>query len=201
MNNSFPYWQFDDGKWLTGKIASFDLEGQGLYLQFCMAAWEGHGVFNICSTSLSLRFKKEVDWINKTVKAMIDVKILIKKGDQYRIKFIDEQLADMDELREKRARAGRASAEKRGFPPSPPSGENKINKSNNTSMLKSVQHASNGCSTGVEIPEKKESVWQKTKRLEILDQRWAALKDFTTPEAATIRELRKQLRIEISEGK
>ena len=49
--------------------------------------------------------------------------------------------------------------------------------------------------------DKKESTFQKIKRLEILDQRWAALKDFTTPEAATIRELRKKLRIEISEGK
>lgn len=158
MNNTFPYWQFNNGKWLTGKISSFDLDAQGLFLQFCMAAWEGHGKFNICTTSLSMRFRKPPEWINTVVSAMIDVGIIKKDDNQYHIQFIDDQLAELMDIRQKRSMAGKASAQARiaDVPPTPPSNkppENKEEKSKEEKrrVLKSVQQVLNKCSTSVEF--------------------------------------------------
>ena len=158
MNNSFPYWKFQCGRWLAGKIASFDLEGQGLFLQFCMAAWEGHGVFNICSTSLAMRFRKGKEWINDTVTAMIEIGILRKEDDKYRIKFIDEQLNELIDIRYKRSKAGKISAETRMHsketPLASPEKEIKIKEEKSIEEKSSVL---NMCSTDVEF----ETFWHE----------------------------------------
>lgn len=151
MNNGFPYWQFHNDKWLTGKVSAFDLDEQGLFLQFCMAAWASHGVFNICSTSVQRRFRKSADWVADAVKAMSDVGILIADGSGYRIKFIDEQLAKLDAGRFLKSKAGKASAALRAARNT--ESEESIQENTtqeNTSVLKNVQQVLNGCSTGVE---------------------------------------------------
>jgi hypothetical protein len=139
--NGFPYWQFCNDRWLTGKVSSFDLDGQGLYLQFCMSAWAAHGSFNVCPTSIALRFRKDGEWVEAKLKAMLAVGILTRDGEQYRIKFIDDQLADLDALRAKRSKAGRASAESKH------NTEVKNTIEEKSSVLPSVQQVLNTCST------------------------------------------------------
>jgi len=123
MSNGFPYFQFHVDRWLTGKINAFDLEEQGFFLHLCMLAWVARGAFNVCSTSVQRRFKKTAAWVSGSVEAFAEVGIIARDGDAWRIKFIDEQLRDLGELRDKRSNAGRASAAARAaeFPPAPPS--------------------------------------------------------------------------------
>jgi len=113
--NGFPYFQFHVDKWLTGKISAFDLDEQGLFLHFCMLAWAGHGPFNVCSTTVQRRFRKSADWLANAVAGFADVGIVAKDGDKYRIKFIDEQLAELTGMRVKRSEAGKKSAEARAL--------------------------------------------------------------------------------------
>jgi hypothetical protein len=153
--NGFPYWQFHNDKWLTGKISALDLDAQGLFLNFCMTAWSERGSFDICLTSLMLKFRKPKEWISETIKIMIEIGVLSHDGELYRIKFIDEQLGVLHEVREKRSKAGKASAKAR-------SSKDCIIKSNiqekskeeKSSVLKSVQHEFNTCSTHVEQTNK-----------------------------------------------
>jgi hypothetical protein len=154
MINGFPYWQFHNDKWLTGKISAMDLDAQGLFLQFCMAAWSGQGMFNICSTSLKLRFRKPKEWLADTVGAMLEVGIIEKVGNQYRIKFIDDQLESLHDVRQKRSKAGKESAKVRALLNIEDSKENSIvenSKEEKSSVLKSVQHEFNTCSTSVDF--------------------------------------------------
>ena len=153
--NGFPYWQFHNERWLTGKVSSLDLDAQGLFLYFCMAAWASRGAFNICSTSVRLRFRKSAEWIADTLGAMVEIGILIEDGEKYRIKFIDEQIAELNVMREKRSKAGKASAESRHNTNTRDEYNTKeeVRKGKVTTVLESVQHGLNKCSTHVDAPK------------------------------------------------
>jgi hypothetical protein len=143
--NGFPYWQFHNERWLSGKVSALDLDAQGLFLHFCMKAWSEQGAFNICSSSVRLRFRKDAAWVADTVAAMVDVGILISDGSKYRIKFIEEQLQDMRDLREKKAKGGKASAEKRAA-----AGKEEESKQDKSRVLSCVEQVFNTCSARVE---------------------------------------------------
>lgn len=152
--NGFPYFQFHVDRWLTGKISSFDLDEQGLYLQFCMQAWSNMGAFNICPTSVQRRFRKSKEWVESAITAFVDVGILSRDGGKHRIKFIDDQIADLTGIREKRSQAGKASAAARAAaapPPAPPP-ETRVEerRAEQSSVLNCVQQKLNKCSTLVE---------------------------------------------------
>lgn len=156
--NGFPYWQFHNERWLTGKASSLDLDAQGLFLYFCMAAWASRGAFNICQTSVRLRFRKSAEWIAETLGVMVEIGILIEDGEKYRIKFIDEQIAEMNAMREKRSKAGKASAESRHntrdeYNTREEVRKDKVRKGKVTTVLESVQHGLNKCSTHVDAPK------------------------------------------------
>jgi hypothetical protein len=105
--------------------------------------------FNICSTSVQLRFRKSREWVAETVAAMEQVGILVRDGDDHRIKFIDIQLERLNEVRGVRADAGRKSAEarakksRRKSPLASPQGEEEKSTQEKRSLL-------NECSTNVE---------------------------------------------------
>ncbi len=111
--NGFPYFQFHIDRWQAGKISAFDLEEQGLFLHLCILGWVSLGAFNICSTTVQRRYRKPADWVDATVKAFLDVGIIERDGDKYRIKFIDEQVELLTGKRQQRVDAGKASAAKR----------------------------------------------------------------------------------------
>jgi len=111
--NGFPYFQFHVDRWTTGKINAFDLDEQGLFIHFCLLSWSNLGAFSICSTTVQRRFRKPADWIDATVKAFVEVGIIERDGDKYRIKFIDEQVELLTGKRNQRVEAGKASAAKR----------------------------------------------------------------------------------------
>jgi hypothetical protein len=111
--NGFPYFQFHIDKWQAGKIAAFDLEEQGFYLNLCILAWVGMGSFSVCSTTVQRRYRKPAEWVASTVAAFVDVGIIYADGDKYRIKFIDDQIELLTGKRQQRVDAGKASAAKR----------------------------------------------------------------------------------------
>jgi hypothetical protein len=146
---------------LSGKVSAFDLDGQGLYLQFCMAAWIAQGPFNVCSTHVELRFKRPASWVSDTVNAMLDLGILLKDGEKYRIKFIDDQLAGMFDQREKHSKAGKESARQRALAQEDQEKKGvkeEVTKQEKSSALPSVQRALNGCSTPVETKPRNKAV-------------------------------------------
>jgi hypothetical protein len=113
MDNGFPYFQFCPDRWLSGKISSFDLDEQGLFLHLCMTSWIDKGVFNICSTLLQRKFRKSKEWVETTVESFVECGIIERSDDGLRIKFIEAQLAGVLSKRELLSAAGRASAKAR----------------------------------------------------------------------------------------
>lgn len=113
MDNGFPYFRFCPDRWLSGKISSFDLDEQGLFLHLCMTAWVDKGMFNICSTLLERKFRKSAEWIENAIAGFIDCGIVSRESNGLRIKFIDEQLSCVLSKRELLSAAGRASAKAR----------------------------------------------------------------------------------------
>ena len=111
--NGFPYFQFHIDKWQAGKISAFDLEEQGFYLYLCVLAWVSHGSFSVCSTTVQRRYRKTAEWVTSTVAAFVEVGIIYTDGDNYRIKFIDDQIELLSGKRQQRVDAGKASAAKR----------------------------------------------------------------------------------------
>ena len=109
--NSFPYFQFSPDKWLIGKISSFDLEHQALFLHFCMLAWIGNGEFSICSPTLCRRFGKGKEWIDCAISDFVQSCIMVEtENGTMQIKFISEQIEQLLKIREKRSFAGITSA-------------------------------------------------------------------------------------------
>jgi len=132
VDNSFPYWQFIVERWTGGKISFFDFPEQGLFLHLCNVAWINGGGIEVCEGLLQQKFNTCSTHVQHVLKSFVDCGILLDHGDHYRIKFIDEQLAELGTLREKRSKAGKASAQKR-------------------------QHMFNTCSTGVQQGKVRES--------------------------------------------
>ena len=185
--NGFPYWQFHNERWLTGKVSSLDLDAQGLFLSFCMAAWASRGAFNICSTSVRLRFRKSAEWIADTLGAMVEIGILIEDGEKYRIKFIDEQIAEMNVMREKRSKAGKASAESRHNTRDEDNTKEEERKGKVTTVLESVQHGLNKCSTHVDAlnpPKQEAAIPECLANVEGFAEAFAAWVEFRTAKRA-----------------
>lgn len=140
---------------MAGKISSFDLDEQGFFLTLCNVAWTSLGPFDICSTSVERRFKKSRQWVTSTVQAFVDTGIVTTDGEKYHIKFIDEQIEELLEVRKKKQDAGKASAAARKLaketsPLHPPK---EINTKDNTIQEKRREACStvlNTSSTGVE---------------------------------------------------
>jgi len=130
-------------------VSALDLDAQGLFLHFCMKAWSEQGAFNICSTSVRLRFRKPVDWVTETVAAMVEVGILVEDGDKHRIKFIDDQLESLNELREKKSNAGKKSALVRAASREEKDKIEEESIQEKSSVLNCVQHVFNTCSPPV----------------------------------------------------
>ena len=110
VSNGFPYWQFHCDRWLCGKVSSFSLEEQGLFLHLCMAAWVGQGSFAASVPMLARRFNRAESWIDGVIASMCDCGMIMRSVDGYRIKFIDEQLDEMRHIRGSRSFAGKKSA-------------------------------------------------------------------------------------------
>lgn len=153
--NGFPYFKFSPDKWLIGKISSFDIDQQGLFLIFCMLAWIGHGKFEISVMTLAKRYRLDETWINSSVLDFEKAGIITKIDGAYEIKFIKEQIIEMLTSRKQSSIAGKASAEKR----------KKIaqlkeeihiqekRREEKSILLKSVERSFNGRSTVVEPPQ------------------------------------------------
>ena len=121
MTDGYPFWKFCCERWLSGKINAFELDEQGLFLHLCMRVWAGGGSADVCSTLVERQFRKPAGWCSETVKAFADCGIIYRNGSGWRIKFMDEQLSELGDIRVKRIQAGRMSAEARRREKSPPS--------------------------------------------------------------------------------
>ncbi len=150
MDNGFPYFQFCPDRWLSGKISSFDLDEQGLFLHLCMISWIDKGVFNICSTLLQRKFRKSKEWIETTVESFVECGIVERSEEGLRIKFIEEQLAAVLSKRELLSAAGRASAKARQEAKKKEPKKERIKKSREekrrVDCSTSVEHLLNECS-------------------------------------------------------
>ena len=127
--NGFPYFQFHIDRWQAGKINAFDLEEQGFYLNLCILAWVGQGAFSVCSTTVQRRYRKPAQWIADTMAAFLEVGIIEREGDKYRIKFIDDQVELLSGKRQQRVDAGKASAAKRALLSSESTDKSKVEES------------------------------------------------------------------------
>ncbi len=102
MSKQLPYFKFYSQDWLAGKIDRQPLEIQGAFIQLVSVYWGKQGNMETCD--IDYRIGDD------------NLDILIKKGfvlendGEYSIPFLDEQLSDFQSVREKRSKAGIASA-------------------------------------------------------------------------------------------
>ena len=149
MTNGFPYWQFHPERWAGGKINFFGFAEQGLFLYLCNQAWLNGGKIEVCPALVAQKTSGGETWVKYAIDAFKSCGILLPlDGDSCHIKFIDEQLFELGQIREKRSRAGKASAEQRQ-----PRKKKRIqekSREEKSSVLESVQHVPNTSPTCVE---------------------------------------------------
>ena len=101
MAKELPYFKFFPGEWVTGDITMMDLKDQGLFINICAHYWNKNGCISL--ENIKLRFKKYSSNIDRLITASI---IKIDENNNLIINFLDEQINEFFELREKRKKAG-----------------------------------------------------------------------------------------------
>jgi len=105
MAKEIPYFKFFVGEWANGDITCESLEVQGLFINICSIYWTKEGDLN-----KRFLFKK---FDNKLISELLDAEIIKIENDSVKISFLDEQLSEVEHIRAKNSRAGKASAAKR----------------------------------------------------------------------------------------
>jgi len=105
MAKELPYFKFYPGEWLKGDITLCSMEAQGLFINICNYYWMKD--CNMSLTGVQQRFNTKLTELNELIK----LDVISIEEDILIINFLDEQMSEFDEIREKRSLAGKRSAE------------------------------------------------------------------------------------------
>lgn len=101
MAKELPYFKFDPSEWITGDITLCSMEAQGLFINICTYYWKKD--CSICLANVKQRFSK---W-EASLKELLEHNIILLDEDEnVIINFLDEQMSEFIDIREKRAIAG-----------------------------------------------------------------------------------------------
>ena len=98
------WFKFSPAQWFMGKIQRCSLETQAEYMRLLCLYWNKEG---------SLSFEdadEEIENLDELLKKKV---VKLDSNNFLIINFLDEQLDNVNEIREKRSKAGKASAKKR----------------------------------------------------------------------------------------
>jgi hypothetical protein len=98
MSKELPFFKFFPAEWLIGKISFKPLEIQGAFIQAVCICWQNNGRFN--SEDIDFRIGDE------NLKKLVESGFLKQDDNGYFIEFLEEQINEFEEVREKRRLAG-----------------------------------------------------------------------------------------------
>lgn len=110
MAKDLPYFKFFPAEWMKGDITLCSMAAQGLFINICTYYWMKDG--NMRSTSVERRF----NMYSTELKELLEHEIITKNPEGgLEIEFLNEQLSEFTERRTQMSKAGKISAQKRGF--------------------------------------------------------------------------------------
>ena len=112
-----PYFKFMVQDWLSGDIQSLDLETQAIFINLVALMWKDGGVYSKPIGVLLFRCGFRPDQESKLMESLDMLKelgiIYVDEKGYMRVKFIDEQLAELTQDHEQKVVAGKLGAKKR----------------------------------------------------------------------------------------
>jgi hypothetical protein len=114
MAKELPYFKFEPAEYLTKNISFCSLSAQGLFINICSYYWQRNCRLTIDQVLKRLNYREEVD-------ELISEGIIDLNGEFITIKFLDNQLFDV----EKTSKQNSANGAKGGRPKKPTESENK----------------------------------------------------------------------------
>ncbi len=114
MAKELPYFKFEPAEYLTKNISFCSLSAQGLFINICSYYWQRNCNLTVDQVLKRLNYKEEID-------ELISEGIIDLEGDFITIKFLDNQLVDV----EKTSKQNSANGAKGGRPKKPTESENK----------------------------------------------------------------------------
>lgn len=102
MSKELPFFKFTSNEWLTGDINFEDYEIQGLFIAVCATYWSKDCSITLPKLKQRLSNAKDEQW-----QCLIDGGYIKVTKDNVSIAFLDEQIQELSEQRNKRVEAGR----------------------------------------------------------------------------------------------
>jgi hypothetical protein len=110
--SKLPFFKFDASAWLTGNIRFLNPEEQGMFVGLCSLIWFNGGSYKIDEfTHRHLNTNEQA--FNECLHVLTHGGFVLNTDGILTVKFLSEQLDTIETEREKKSKAGRASAEKR----------------------------------------------------------------------------------------
>ena len=103
MAKELPFFKFFPGEWVTGDVTMVSMEAQGVFTNLCCYYWMRN-----CSISIAnakQRFSNNIAAFEELLKCDV---VKVADDDQIVINFLDEQMNELVNVSEKRAKAGSA---------------------------------------------------------------------------------------------
>lgn len=111
-SNKLPWFKFDVTSWLTGNVRLLEPQEQGIFINLCALIWRDGGTYKIDKlTHRQLNTSQQV--LNECVQVFNECDIMLNNDGILSVKFIDEQMGLVEVDRQKKSKAGKASAKKR----------------------------------------------------------------------------------------
>lgn len=95
MAKDLPYFKFYPTEWISGDITLEDLKTQGLFINICCYYWSQECVVSL--EKLQKRFKNN----KKQIQNLKNEEIIFSDGDKIKIKFLDKQWQEREEVKHK----------------------------------------------------------------------------------------------------
>lgn len=97
------WFKFYPSEWMMGKIQRMTANHQAAFIRLCCMYWKDEGEMPVEDAKIECNGISEVDIYSDLLRA----RIISERADMVSIKFLDEQLHEIDATTEKKRRAGR----------------------------------------------------------------------------------------------
>jgi hypothetical protein len=103
--DKLTWFKFSPSDWMMGKISKLALRYQAEYVRFICIYWNKQCIMKVSDAKL--------EFTNLAWQKLVDYKIVDVVGDYVHIKFLDEQMTQIEDISIKRSMAGKKSAQVR----------------------------------------------------------------------------------------
>ncbi len=100
------FFKFDASAWLTGKIQLLSAEEKGVFIELVARIWfNGGEIKNDGILHRLLRVEKAT--LSNALQAFFDLEIMYEENGILRLKFVDEQISDINSFKEQQSEYGK----------------------------------------------------------------------------------------------